>query len=126
MTRGGRRVFAQGAALSTLALVLASCSGSTDDHATRVDVDVSIQVCDGASCFTAPVPGAVVTLSGAGETPAQETDDRGIARFESVPSGTVTAQATWGSLKSGPAEVSVSSGGSADMSLAFSEIAKVP
>lgn len=75
---------------------LAGCSAQVSEKH-LLSVNATIEVCDGATCFVAPVQGATVTVVGGGHNATAETGSDGSAAFSLKYAGDAFVKVNWGS-----------------------------
>lgn len=109
-----------------LALVAAvGACGRAEPRRSGASIDLFVSVCHTPTCFTAPVPGATVTVTFGGRPTVLTTDEHGVATFTTRESGTGEVTATWAGLDAGPATVSFGGGSWSDVRLGFPQLAKI-
>ncbi|GAA2751887.1 hypothetical protein GCM10009869_17620 [Amnibacterium kyonggiense] len=77
-----------------MVLALISCSSPTSTYS--LETTVTIEVCDGATCFVAPVESAKVTVSLGGHDSTKSTGAQGTATFNLNSTGSVEVTVRWG------------------------------
>ena len=93
----------------TLAACLTAC-GSRGDNTAHINVEVTVDVCSGGTCFAAPVPDASVTVDGgAGDPMESRTDAEGSAEITLPGTDTYTVDATWADKSGRSSQVAVGS-----------------
>lgn len=104
---------------------LASCETSSPQSA-PLTVKVEVDVCRGETCFVAPVPDALITITRSG-TPGVargRTDDAGNASFPDTAFGEVEVRSTWAGVTIGPVHTVINPG-AVSLSLRMPTAAKV-